>query len=230
MNSINNYVVQCHNLCKSYIQADSRLQILSDVSLNVNYGETISIVGSSGSGKSTLLHILATLDNQFSGEVVVAGHSLQSLDDDQLCRLRNDKLGFIYQFHHLLPEFSAYDNVVMPILIGCGVISKPNKEFALHLLDRLGIFNRNNHYPSQLSGGERQRVAIARAVINNPQLVFADEPTGNLDNYTANQVLDILLQLQQELKTSVIIVTHDPSVASKAQTHYRLHGGGIYLD
>ncbi|MEN9390937.1 MAG: hypothetical protein RL017_234, partial [Pseudomonadota bacterium] len=146
------------------------------------------------------------------------------LEDSKICQIRNQKLGFIYQFHHLLPEFTALENILMPIIIQTKV-SKEKKAYALDILAKMGLSNRVNHFPGQLSGGERQRVAIARAVINNPLLIFADEPTGNLDNTTSNQVLDIFLGLQQELRTSLVIVTHDNQVAEKTNTQYRLLNG-----
>ncbi len=218
------YVLTCNNLYKSYKQGDSTLEILTGVNLNVASGETVSIMGSSGSGKSTLLHILAGLDNATSGEVVVDGNELNKLSDNQICQVRNKNLGFIYQFHHLLPEFTAVENVLMPLIIHGGVGDKERKH-AKDILGRLGLSGRVEHFPGQLSGGERQRVAIARAVVNNPKLVFADEPTGNLDNTTSNQVLDIFFELQKELQTSLIIVTHDPEVAAKTSVQYRLHAG-----
>jgi lipoprotein-releasing system ATP-binding protein len=225
---IDSLVLICNNLHKSYISASTKLPILCGINLEVASGETISIVGSSGSGKSTLLHILAGLDNATSGSIIIDGHVLNGLKDNQVCNIRNQKLGFIYQFHHLLPEFTAYENVLMPILIH-GNVNADNKEFAMHLLNRLGLDKRFSHYPSQLSGGERQRVAIARAVINNPKLVFADEPTGNLDNHTGSQVLEIFFSLQKELKTSLIIVTHDPAIAALTKSSYRLKDGLLNL-
>lgn len=220
----NEVVLSCHNLYKSYLQGDSQLDILTGINLIVNSGETISIVGSSGSGKSTLLHILAGLDKATSGQITIEGQNLDSLNDNQICKIRNSSLGFIYQFHHLLPEFDAVDNVLMPLIIN-GVVGNAKRNLAIDILKRLGLSKRIGHYPSQLSGGERQRVAIARAVINNPKLIFADEPTGNLDNHTGSQVLDIFFELQSELKTSLVIVTHDPNVAAMTKTHYRLHDG-----
>lgn len=227
--NIDGLVLICNNLHKSYFQAHTELPILQGVSLEVGLGETISIVGSSGSGKSTLLHVLAGLDKASSGEIIIDGQTLNGLNDDQVCTIRNQKLGFIYQFHHLLPEFTAFENVLMPLLIK-GSISTANKDFALHILNRLGLAKRFSHYPSQLSGGERQRVAIARAVINNPKLIFADEPTGNLDNHTGNQVLEVFFALQKELRTSLIMVTHDPAVAKLTKSCYRLSDGLLYCE
>jgi lipoprotein-releasing system ATP-binding protein len=224
-----NQVLICSNLYKSYSQVGSELKILDGINLEIEYGKTISIVGSSGSGKSTLLHVLAGLDRATSGEIVLDGQLLNNLNDTETCKLRNKKLGFIYQFHHLLPEFTALENTLMPLMIN-GTIEKTHKDFACNLLERLGLSSRLEHYPAQLSGGERQRVAIARAVINNPKLVFADEPTGNLDTNTGSQVLEIFFELQRELKTSLIIVTHDVAIAAMADIRYRLHNGFLHLE
>lgn len=223
----NNAVLECKDLHKSFIQGGVELKILNGIDLTIKPGETVSITGSSGSGKSTLLHLLAGLDKVSSGEIMVNGNDFTKLNDNQICKIRNQNLGFIYQFHHLLPEFNALENVLMPIMIN-GNISIGDRNHALELLRRLGLGERTTHFPGQLSGGERQRVAIARAVVNNPILVFADEPTGNLDNNTSNQVLDIFFQLQQEVQTSLIIVTHDPAVAAKTSTQYELQNGKIF--
>lgn len=214
-------ILQCDNLCKSYFVDEMPLEILKDISFSVAAGETLSIVGSSGSGKSTLLHVLSGLDQSTSGQIYIDGEEISTKSDSEICAIRNQKIGFIYQFHHLLLEFTALENVLMPILIKRS-ISEKDKKFAKELLEHLGLSKRFSHYPAQLSGGERQRVAIARAVINNPKIVFADEPTGNLDNNTATQVLDIFFKLQQELNTSLIIVTHDENIAKKANKQYRL--------
>ncbi|MBP9741901.1 MAG: ABC transporter ATP-binding protein [Burkholderiales bacterium] len=224
----NGIIVSTNELFKVFIQGNAELKILTGVNLNVSIGETVSITGSSGSGKSTLLHLLAGLDRATSGEILVNGNNFTKLNDNQICQIRNQHLGFIYQFHHLLPEFTALENVLMPIMISRRV-ELSDKNQAIELLARMGLYNRTTHYPGQLSGGERQRVAIARAVINNPLVVFADEPTGNLDNYTSNTVLEIFFNLQQELKTSLIMVTHDNEVAAKTQTKYKLHNGILTL-
>jgi len=220
----NNHVLSCKGLYKSYIQGESALDILNGIDLAIMPGETVSVMGSSGSDKSTLLHILAGLDRASKGEIILDGQQLNNLNDNQICQIRNKSLGFIYQFHHLLPEFNAVENVLMPLIIH-GAVDSNKRSFAADILKRLGLGKRVLHFPSQLSGGERQRVAIARAVINNPKLIFADEPTGNLDNHTGKQVLEIFFELQRELKTSLIVVTHDPAVAALASTHYHLHEG-----
>jgi lipoprotein-releasing system ATP-binding protein len=221
------YVLSCDKISKVYRQAQSELRILNEISFKVRPGETVSITGSSGSGKSTLLHILAGLDKQVSGEVYINDCQINKLADTSLCKLRNTQLGFIYQFHHLLLEFTALENILLPLIIAGKVITQPLRDEAMQLLSRLGLENRHSHYPAQLSGGERQRVAIARAIVHKPRLVFADEPTGNLDNHTSNQVLEVFLQLQAELQTSLVIVTHDMGIASKTQTKYRLHNGSL---
>ena len=221
-----NNVLSCSKLHKTFTQGGVVLNILNGIDFSVAPGETVSITGSSGSGKSTLLHLLAGLDKPTSGEIIINGNDFSKLNDNQICSIRNQNLGFIYQFHHLLPEFTALENVLMPLMIH-GHISDDKRNNALELLNRLGLSKRTTHFPGQLSGGERQRVAIARAVVNSPSIVFADEPTGNLDNKTSNQVLDIFFKLQQELKTSLVIVTHDNEIAAKASIHYRLHSGKL---
>ena len=221
-----NNVLSCKKLYKSFTQGGVELNILNGIDFFVSPGETVSITGTSGSGKSTLLHLLAGLDKPTSGEIIINGNDFSKLNDDQICGIRNQSLGFIYQFHHLLPEFTALENVLMPLMIN-GHISNAMTNHALELLNRLGLSKRTTHFPGQLSGGERQRVAIARAVVNNPSIVFADEPTGNLDNNTSNQVLDIFFKLQSELKTSLIIVTHDNEIAAKTSTQYRLNEGRL---
>jgi lipoprotein-releasing system ATP-binding protein len=223
---MNNNVLSCRGLHKNFIQGGVTLNILNGIDFSVAPGETVSITGTSGSGKSTLLHLLAGLDKVTSGEIIINGNDFTKLNDNQICAIRNQNLGFIYQFHHLLPEFNALENVLMPLMIH-GHISDDKRRHALELLNRLGLSKRTTHFPGQLSGGERQRVAIARAVVNSPSIVFADEPTGNLDNNTSNQVLDIFFKLQEELKTSLVIVTHDNEIAAKASIRYRLHEGKL---
>jgi len=222
---MNNNVLTCNNLSKSFVQSSGdRLEIFSNINFSLATGSTVSIVGSSGSGKTSLLQILAGLDKPTDGNVVIDNQNLQMLTGNQLCALRNQKLGFIYQFHHLLPEFNALENTMMPLIIG-GKDNSAGRDHARYILDKLGLAKRMHHYPNQLSGGERQRVAIARAVVNQPKIIFADEPTGNLDNTTAHQVLDIFLDLQNELGTSLIMVTHDHEIANRTQHKYLLHNG-----
>jgi lipoprotein-releasing system ATP-binding protein len=223
----NNIVLSCRHLSKSFKQIDDHdLEIFNDINLELNSGQTISIVGSSGSGKTSLLQILAGLDDPTDGRIIICDQEIATLSQNDLCKLRNQHLGFIYQFHHLLPEFTALENTLMPSIIA-NKNSLEQQQYAEYILTKLGLKERLKHYPSQLSGGERQRVAIARAVINKPRIIFADEPTGNLDNTTAHQVLDIFFDLQAELQTSLIIVTHDLEIAAKTQLQYRLHNGKL---
>jgi lipoprotein-releasing system ATP-binding protein len=224
---MSNTLLSCRNLAKTFSQADGKsLAIFNDLNFSIDFGQTISIVGSSGSGKTSLLQILAGLDQPTSGRVIINDTDLNSLNSLQLCQLRNQQLGFIYQFHHLLAEFTALENTLMPLFIA-GNVTQEQRQYAEYILQRLGLAERLSHYPSQLSGGERQRVAIARAVINRPKIIFADEPTGNLDNLTAHQVLDVFFELQQELNTSLIIVTHDREIAEKTSQIYTLHNGQL---
>lgn len=228
---MNNYatLLNCSALTKSFPQLGGEpLEIFKDINLELNPGETISIVGSSGSGKTSLLQILAGLDTASDGKVTVCDKDLAALNQNELCQLRNQNLGFIYQFHHLLPEFTALENIMMPLIIS-NQDTEDKKKYGEYILGRIGLDKRMSHYPNQLSGGERQRVAIARAIINNPKIIFADEPTGNLDNATAHQVLDVFFDLQEELRTSIIIVTHDYEIAKKTKKIYQLHNGQLTL-
>lgn len=222
----NKLLVQVSGLSKSFKDANGKLSVLSLLDLTLNQGEVLAIMGASGSGKSTLLHLLGGLDHPDSGSIYIAGNDIAALREKNLCKFRNESLGFIYQFHHLLPEFSALENVAMPLLIA----RKPKKvvfEKAQTLLEKVGLKNRVSHKISQLSGGERQRVAIARALVNEPLCVLADEPTGNLDSENAQQTFHLMLELRKELKTSFIIVTHDSSIAQQADRVLQLQGGEL---
>lgn len=221
-----NPVLACYDLSKSFNEANSTITILNQVNFAVNSAEMIAIVGNSGSGKSTLLHLLGGLDKPTSGKVVLNGADLQLIDEKQKCELRNRNLGFVYQFHHLLPEFSALENVGMPLLIQ-KADPKVIKEKAEHLLEQVGLQDRLHHRLGQLSGGERQRVAIARALVTDPICVLADEPTGNLDPRNAERVLQLFFNLQQSCRTSVVMVTHDPSIAKRAHRTYRIDAGQL---
>ncbi|AHG79091.1 Lipoprotein releasing system, ATP-binding protein [Mannheimia varigena USDA-ARS-USMARC-1388] len=207
-------LLRCENISKFYEEGEQQVQVLKEVSFSMNAGELVAIVGSSGSGKSTLLHTLGGLDQPSSGEVWVRGQSLQQLSSDKLALLRNQNLGFVYQFHHLMADFSALENVMMPMLIG-----KQNKTEAANraekMLQAVGLSHRITHRPSALSGGERQRVAIARALVNNPALVLADEPTGNLDQKTTESIFELIQQLNQEQNIAFLLVTHDLNLANK---------------
>ncbi len=221
---MNNAILVCRDLEKTYMDGQTNIAVLRKVQLNVNAGEMVAIIGSSGSGKSTLLHLLAGLDQPTSGEVRLKDHDIHRLSEVEKCRLRNQYLGFVYQFHHLLPEFSALENVAMPLLIR-GVHVKEMTAKAEHLLEQVGLQDRMQHRLSQLSGGERQRVAIARALVADPLCVLADEPTGNLDPANAERVLQLFFDLQQRLQTSVIMVTHDAGIARRAQRVLRIEDG-----
>ncbi|GAA0784882.1 lipoprotein-releasing ABC transporter ATP-binding protein LolD [Marinobacterium sediminicola] len=211
---MNEAVLTCHGIDKSYQEAGQPIHILKSIELAVAQGERLAIVGSSGSGKSTLLNILGGLDKPDAGEVVVSGQSLYGVSERQRSSIRNRKLGFVYQFHHLLHEFTALENVAMPLLIA-GHSSAEAGERAATLLARVGLQHRVRHKPAQLSGGERQRVAIARALVNEPACVLMDEPTGNLDRHTAEDVQSYLNELNETLDTAFVIVTHDMQLAGQ---------------
>ncbi|UDW84377.1 lipoprotein-releasing ABC transporter ATP-binding protein LolD [Pasteurella canis] len=208
------HLLHCQNISKSYQEGSIQTEVLKGVSFNIEAGELVAIVGSSGSGKSTLLHTLGGLDQPSSGEVFIKGQSLQRTNANQLARLRNQYLGFVYQFHHLMADFTALENVMMPMLIGQQNKTEA-KDRAEKMLSAVGLAHRISHRPSALSGGERQRVAIARSLVNNPALVLADEPTGNLDRKTTESIFDLIQQLNHEQNIAFLLVTHDLSLAEK---------------
>lgn len=217
-------IIHCEGLSKSYHDGNASVDVLKNLDFSLHSGDRIAIVGPSGSGKSTLLHLLGGLDQPTQGRVFVQGLDWQGLSEKKRCQLRNKQLGFIYQFHHLLPEFSALENVAMPLLLA-GTPVLVAKEQARAMIDHVGLSTRAEHKPSQLSGGERQRVAIARALVHQPRCVFADEPTGNLDQATASKVFDLMLDLNATWKTALVIVTHDQRLADRMDRVLTLQEG-----
>ena len=219
-------VIVCRDLNKTYFQGKLKVPVLHRVNFSITKGESVAIVGASGSGKSTLLHVLGGLDSATGGTVRILGQEIQNLNEAQRSTIRNKALGFVYQFHHLLPEFSAIDNVAMPLLI------RRMKKLEAHalaekMLAAVGLSHRTTHLPGELSGGERQRAAVARALVTQPACVLADEPTGNLDRGSADAVLDLMIDLNQAYGTSLITVSHDPKIANRMQRILRLVDGEL---
>jgi lipoprotein-releasing system ATP-binding protein len=221
-----NKLLECQSVSRSYADGNSTIDVLHDVSFTIAHGEQVAILGSSGSGKSTLLHILGALDNPNTGDVVINGQSISSLSNSQQADFRNQTLGFVYQFHHLLPEFSAIENVAMPLLIA-GIKPADAALQSEKMLSQVNLQHRLTHKPAELSGGERQRVAIARALINQPQLVLADEPTGNLDKNTGVAIAELLAELRENLDTAFVIVTHDIEFANQFDRIFTLSDGHL---
>ncbi len=226
MNENGSIVIEARGISRGFRQGPKRVEVLKDINLQVPAGTSLAIVGASGAGKSTLLHILGGLDQPDQGEVFVDGKSLWEMTERERGDLRNASMGFIYQFHHLLPEFTAMENVAMPLLIRGEPIAVAAQK-ATDMLEIVGLGQRLDHKPGELSGGERQRAAVARALVGRPACILGDEPTGNLDERIAKQVFDQLLELNTELKTSLILVTHDMRLAAKMNQQFELHLGGL---
>lgn len=222
----NQAVLKCEHISKSYNDGALNVQVLKDLNFEIHQGQSVSIIGSSGSGKSTLLHILGGLDMPSEGRVLLMDNELGQMSQKQLGRLRNQYLGFVYQFHHLLPEFSALENVMMPLLIAQQKKGEAEAR-AVAMLEKVGLKDRMLHRPSELSGGERQRAAIARALVTQPQCLLADEPTGNLDRKNAQNVLDMMLDLKNELGTSLVVVTHDDELAVRFERVMMMQDGHL---
>ncbi|MDD2944283.1 MAG: lipoprotein-releasing ABC transporter ATP-binding protein LolD [Acinetobacter sp.] len=226
---MSNFVLEAKNISKSFTDGKTTVEVIKNLSLQVKKGEFVSIVGSSGSGKSTLLHVLGGLDCPTEGQVFLNGKRFDNLGEAERGYLRNQHLGFVYQFHHLLPEFTALENVAMPLMLRAGTTYKQSKEQAEYLLNRVGLSHRMTHKPGELSGGERQRVALARALVAKPELMLADEPTGNLDRKTAVKIFELLSELRDEFNMAMLIVTHDEQLAQTADSILHMQDG-VWID
>ena len=217
-------ILQAKNICKSYSNGKTQLSVLQDFSLDVEVGEIITIMGQSGSGKSTALNILGTLDHPDSGELILGGKRVHTMEENELAAIRNGDIGFVFQFHHLLPEFTAIENILMPT---CIKVKEDSKNHALDLIEKMGLSDRKDHFPSQLSGGERSRVAVARALMNQPKLILADEPTGNLDEKNANKLIDLLSEINKDFHQAIVLTTHNPQVARIGHKQFNLENGSL---
>ena len=217
-------ILQAKNICKSYSNGKTQLSVLQDFSLDVEVGEIITIMGQSGSGKSTALNILGTLDHPDSGELILGGKRVHTMEENELAAIRNGDIGFVFQFHHLLPEFTAIENILMPTWING---KEDSKNHALDLIEKMGLSGRKDHFPSQLSGGERSRVAVARALMNQPKLILADEPTGNLDEKNANKLIDLLSEINKDFHQAIVLTTHNPQVARIGHKQFNLENGSL---
>jgi len=218
---MNNLLFKCSKICKNFYQGDGVIEVLKDIDFSLEKSSSVAITGPSGSGKTTLLNVLSGLDSPTSGEIIFKENDIHNLDDKEIALMRNKEIGFVYQFHHLLPEFTALENVSLPMQIS-GIDSEEALDKSNTLLKKVNLNNRANHKPSELSGGERQRVAVARALSNSPSCLIMDEPTGDLDTYNALNIVETILELSQELKVSLIIATHDVSLSSKMDRLFSL--------
>ncbi|MBC9130823.1 lipoprotein-releasing ABC transporter ATP-binding protein LolD [Frischella sp. Ac13] len=216
------------NLCKNYQEGKVITEVLKSITFDIYPNTLTSIIGSSGSGKSTLLHLLGGLDSASSGDILFRSHSINQLSENEKAKLRNKEIGFVYQFHHLLSDFSALENIAMPLMIS-GIPNQEAQERALAMLEAVNLLHRAKHRPSELSGGERQRIAIGRALINHPSIVMADEPTGNLDQATAESIFELLIDLNQKQGTAFLVVTHDLQLARKMQQQFVMTSGSLSL-
>ena len=219
-------MLSCKNINKSYSDGNNKINVLNNVNLNISEGETLAIIGASGSGKSTLLHVLSSLDKADSGNIEIGGELISSFDENRLCRIRLHKIGFIYQFHHLINELSVKENIALPLLIADKNKSEIEK-ITDEVIDQIGMKKRKDFQIDKLSGGERQRVAIARSIVHNPSIIFADEPTGNLDKINANNIFSLLSDLVSYNKSVLIMATHDLEIASKLNKVLKIDGGHL---
>ena len=217
-------ILQAKNIDKSFSNGKTKLSVLKDFSLDVDVGQIITIMGQSGSGKTTALNILGTLDQADAGELSINGKQVHDMNETELSTIRNRDIGFVFQFHHLLPEFSAIENILMPTWING---ADDRRDRALDLIDKMGLSERKDHFPSQLSGGERSRVAVARALMNKPKLVLADEPTGNLDEKNANKLIDLLGKINKDFHQAIVLTTHNPKIARIGHKQFFLENGSL---
>ena len=217
-------ILRAKNICKTFSNGKNQLSVLQDFSLDVEVGEIITIMGQSGSGKTTALNILGTLDQPDSGELTLGGKQVHTMNEKELSSIRNRDIGFVFQFHHLLPEFTAIENILMPTWING---KEDSKNHALDLIEKMGLSDRKDHFPSQLSGGERSRVAVARALMNQPKLILADEPTGNLDEKNANKLIDLLSEINKDFHQAIVLTTHNPQVARIGHKQFNLENGSL---
>ena len=221
-----NNMIEIKNVYKTYTSGPQAVEVLKGIDLVIHKGEVVTIVGPSGVGKSTLLHIMGALDLPTSGQVFIGGKEVQNLHNDSLAKFRNKAVGFVFQFHHLLPEFTAFENVIIPAMMH-ETLNSEKEEYARFLLNEVGLSHRLEHKPSELSGGEQQRVAVARALINKPMVLLADEPTGNLDNYNSEMLYNLLLELNRKLNQTLVIVTHDQHMTERAHRIIELYDGKV---